>query len=204
MSTSVRVRIRFSKTGRAIFTSHVDLPIIFGRAARRAGLVPELTQGFTPRPRLAIGPPLPVGVVGLAEPAEFWFCDWSDEMFSAWRSSMPEGIDIRGARVEGEGPSLSKLCAAMRCKVEARGAMGARDALASYLDGEGVLLDINESDGAVFVCTMEVDRIGPAKFVKCLEDAGVISGWDGVSITRLAVGGWDEKNRSVMHLTDEC
>lgn len=199
-----RVRIRFSKTGRAVFTSHIDLPIIFARAARRAGLVPELTQGFTPRPRLALGPPLPVGAVGLAEPADFWFASWNDELFGAWRRSLPEGLEIRGARIEGEGVSLSKLCTATCCSIETGDPERARDALERYLVSEGVLLDIRLQGCEVVVSTREADRIGPAKFVSCLEGEGVISGWGDAAIARLAVGGWDEDSRSVIHLTEEC
>ena len=39
----------------------MDLPVVFSRAARRAGLVQEFTQGFSPHMRVAFTSALPVG-----------------------------------------------------------------------------------------------------------------------------------------------
>ena len=104
-----RVRIFFSKGGRALFVPHVDLPILFARAARRAGLGMEYTQGFSPHPKTEFGPPLPVGVAGMDEPAEFWLLEWRDDLLERWAGAMPEGIALTSAR-EASGPSLSKRC----------------------------------------------------------------------------------------------
>jgi len=57
-----RVRIRFAKTGRLRFISHLDVMRLFERALRRAGLPLAMTQGFNPRPRLSFPLALPVGV----------------------------------------------------------------------------------------------------------------------------------------------
>ncbi|MDD4837021.1 MAG: TIGR03936 family radical SAM-associated protein, partial [Dethiosulfovibrio sp.] len=68
-----RVRILFSKRGPFCFIRHVDLPQIFSRSARRADLEIEQTEGFSPHPKISLGPALPVGVVACAEPGEIWF-----------------------------------------------------------------------------------------------------------------------------------
>ncbi len=41
-------RIRFEKTGRAIWMSHLDLMRLMQRAFRRAGVVLHHSKGFTP------------------------------------------------------------------------------------------------------------------------------------------------------------
>ena len=41
-------RIRFEKTGRAVWMSHLDLMRLMQRAFRRAGVVLHHSQGFTP------------------------------------------------------------------------------------------------------------------------------------------------------------
>ena len=68
-----RIRFIFEKRGFACFVRHVELPQLFGRIARRAGLRVGLTQGMSPHPHIVMGPALPVGVISLYETAEIWF-----------------------------------------------------------------------------------------------------------------------------------
>jgi hypothetical protein len=200
-----RVRFHFAKRARAAFVSHIDLPVLFSRAARRAGLTMEITQGFSPHPKVALGPPLPVGVVGLCEPAEMWFGDWSGGSLDEWRRFMPEGIEILQAR-RVDGPPLSRLCAAASYIVVPVCA-GAAERTALVLETElsalGSLLGISEEGGSVFVSVTDLERSGPSKMVRSLSDAGVVSGWPGLSIVRTAVGLWGGTERGVIPLTEE-
>lgn len=198
-----RVTINFAKRGLAVFVSHIDLPIIFARAARRAGLVPELTQGYTPRARLALGPPLPVGVAAEAEPAEFWFDDWSDELFSRWRSKMPEGLEIISWH-PSSGVSLSKLCTAASYLITPKREASADDVascVASRLEAEGALLSSRVVEGSAAICSSELERLGPSKMINFLTEAALISGWQDVSMIRTAVGSWDGASGEVIPLT---
>lgn len=63
----IRIRARFSKTGALKFLSHRELMTHMTRALRRAGVRLEHTQGFSPSPKVAFGPPLGVGVAGTGE-----------------------------------------------------------------------------------------------------------------------------------------
>lgn len=185
-----RVRITFAKTGRAIFISHVDLPEIFGRAARRAHLSPELTQGFSPHPRLALGPPLPVGCAGLAEPAEFWFTSWDDGALARWAASTPQGLDIKSAEVVPEGPSLSKLCLYASYDIAFARAVDEAAAAAlieRYLTDAGIYARAQARDGRVLLDASCADGVGPSRFVRAMTEAGVIDGWADVLITRTAI-----------------
>ena len=55
------VRIRFSKTGRMIYISHLDINRLMTRAVRRAKLPMWYTEGFNPHPYIAFALPLSLG-----------------------------------------------------------------------------------------------------------------------------------------------
>lgn len=55
------VRINFSKTGRAIYISHLDVNRMMTRAVRRARLPMWYTEGFNPHPYIAFALPLSLG-----------------------------------------------------------------------------------------------------------------------------------------------
>lgn len=66
-----KIRIRFHKGGDLRLIGHKDLMRCFERMMRRADLPIRWTQGFNPHPRLALALPLPLGMVGSDEVAEF-------------------------------------------------------------------------------------------------------------------------------------
>jgi len=63
----IKVRVRFSKTGKLRYLSHRELITHITRAVRRAGVEVEYSKGFNPSPKIAFGPPLGVGVAGERE-----------------------------------------------------------------------------------------------------------------------------------------
>jgi uncharacterized protein (DUF2344 family) len=200
-----RVRIHFSKRGRALFVPHAELPILFTRAARRAGLGMELTQGFTRRPKTEFGPPLPVGVVGLREPAEFWFEDWDGSSLERWRRFMPEGFGVLRADGTG-GVSLNKLCRAASYIIEPMRSVSLQEA-SRVLDAEfgefGAILSLKTDGGGILISVTDLERTGASKMVKALAAASLVSGWNELSITRTAVGIWDAGITEVVPLTGE-
>lgn len=64
MPEGFKLRICFRKSGRLRFLSHLETGRAWERAARRARLPYAVSQGFTPRMRIAFGPALPVGTAG--------------------------------------------------------------------------------------------------------------------------------------------
>ena len=64
-------RLLFSKTGDAVWFSHLDLMRVFQRAFKRAGLSLSHSQGYNPRPSVSIALPLSVGVESLCELLDF-------------------------------------------------------------------------------------------------------------------------------------
>jgi radical SAM-linked protein len=65
--TGQRLRVRFGRGEEVKHISHLDVMRFWERALRRAGLEVAYSEGFTPRPRLALAAPLPVGVTSEAE-----------------------------------------------------------------------------------------------------------------------------------------
>jgi radical SAM family uncharacterized protein/radical SAM-linked protein len=63
----LRVRIAYTKLGRAAFRSHLDLVRLLPRIFRRLDLPLYYSQGFHPKPEMMFGPALPLGVASFAE-----------------------------------------------------------------------------------------------------------------------------------------
>ena len=62
-----RLRIRFGCGGPLRYVSHLDLMRVWERACKRAGLPLSHSQGFSPRPKIALAAPLAVGMTSQAE-----------------------------------------------------------------------------------------------------------------------------------------
>ena len=90
-------RALFTKTGNAIWISHLDLMRVFQRAFKRAGLPLTHTQGYNPRPSVSIALPLSVGVESECELLDF---DLEGEKLSCeWiRDKLNEAL-VEGVRV---------------------------------------------------------------------------------------------------------
>ncbi len=64
---SVVLRVRYSKTECAAYTSHLDMVRMWGRVLRRSDLPVSWSDGYVTRPRVHFGPPLPLGIESIAE-----------------------------------------------------------------------------------------------------------------------------------------
>lgn len=114
-----RYRCTFTKTGDARWLSHRQVMDLLERALRAAGAPVRFTEGFNPHIRLSMGPPLPVGMEGLAEQFDV-DCTAPLTMAILQRANavLPEGLCLVNARPLGEGePSLGKSVAACRYRV---------------------------------------------------------------------------------------
>ena len=63
----MKLRLRFSKTGKVRWTSHRDVARMWERAFRRTRLPLVYTAGFSPRPKISFGLALPTGHESVAE-----------------------------------------------------------------------------------------------------------------------------------------
>lgn len=89
-------RFTFRKEGPAVLISHLDVLRAFERAVRAAGLRPDYSKGFSPRPRFSYGPPLPLGHAGWAEFFEGRFIEPLDPAthMRAINRALPEGLRV--------------------------------------------------------------------------------------------------------------
>ena len=90
------VRIRFTKTGRAKYISHLDLNRCMMRALRRAGVPVWFTQGFNPHPHIVFALPLSIFFESDCEVMDIRVEDGMTDGEIADRLSdqMPEGIHM--------------------------------------------------------------------------------------------------------------
>ena len=91
-----KLRLRFEKTGRAIYISHLDLMHTMQRAFSRAGYELKYSEGFNPHPQISIALPLSVGVASLCEIMDFRLKTDVDlaELPERLSRVMPEGIRV--------------------------------------------------------------------------------------------------------------
>lgn len=90
------VRLNFSKTGRAIYISHLDINRMMTRAVRRAKLPMWYTEGFNPHPYLTFALPLSLGQSSDCEYMDIRIeGDMSDEkIMNRLNETLPEGVKI--------------------------------------------------------------------------------------------------------------
>ena len=91
-----KFRLRFEKTGRAVYISHLDLMHTMQRAFSRAGYELKYSEGFNPHPQISIALPLSVGVASHCEIMDFRLKGDADltELPARLTAVMPEGIKV--------------------------------------------------------------------------------------------------------------
>lgn len=62
-----KVRVRYIKTGKAGYISHLDLMTVMQRALIRAGVGLKYSEGFNPHPHISVALPASVGVESVCE-----------------------------------------------------------------------------------------------------------------------------------------
>lgn len=195
----IRVRLTYAKRGRACFIPHIAIPSVLARGAARASISFRLSEGFTPRPKISLGPELSVGVPALAEPFEAWLTGYDEDTPRRWNLFLPEGFSLTGSTVvdglpgSDEAKSLGKWCRASSCILALRGEAGtALQECLEELREEGTVLSFGSGPdlpAGFFRLVMEDPaKRGPGVLVKALAARGIITGWPDVFILREAVG----------------
>ena len=99
--------LRYEKTDRVKYVSHLDFVRMFGRAFRRAHLPIAYSEGFNPHPILGFALPLSVGYTSECEILETALTEAiaPEELRDRLNSVLPEGVRILSAH---EGKSNMK------------------------------------------------------------------------------------------------
>lgn len=107
-----RVQIRFSKKGKMIYLSHLDLITLFTRAVSKAKVKVIFTQGFHPHPRFSFATATSVGVESEAEYMDIYVTKDTEPLHlqKEMNAALPEGIKILEAKeIPLKSPSLSTI-----------------------------------------------------------------------------------------------
>ena len=90
-----KLRLKFRKTGRAVYISHLDLMRTMQRVFSRAGVGLKYSEGFNPHAKISIILPLTVGTASECEYMDFSLVsDWDLEKLPGLLNPyMPEGIE---------------------------------------------------------------------------------------------------------------
>ena len=91
-----KLRLRFEKTGRAVYISHLDLMTTMQRGFARAGYRLKYSEGFNPHPLISILLPLSVGAASVCELMDFRLAVDTDldEMPGRLTAALPEGLRV--------------------------------------------------------------------------------------------------------------
>jgi uncharacterized protein (DUF2344 family) len=105
---SMRFRVKFAKLGPMRLTSHLDVTRAVQRGMRRAGIAVAYSQGFSPHPRIAFGPPLPLGETGEEEYFDVLLAEAPGEgWLERLNECMPHGLEaLEGNLIEKSAQSL--------------------------------------------------------------------------------------------------
>jgi len=111
-----KCRIRFEKTGRAKYISHLDLMRTFQHAFIRSGIKIKHTEGFNPHPYISMALPLQLGCESICEVLDIQIEDDMSqrtlpEKLNPW---LPEGIRAISAALPVNKVGLLKY---VRCSV---------------------------------------------------------------------------------------
>ncbi len=102
---------KYSKTGTAVYTPHLDLLRAVGMGIRRKNLAINFSDGFNPHARLFFTQPLPIGTESLCE----YLCADSPENAAEFmrqlNSSLPPGVQILKAATVKDNPNPANLMA---------------------------------------------------------------------------------------------
>lgn len=105
-------RLRFSKIGRSVYISHLDLMSTFQRAFMRMGVTVKHTEGYNPHAFVSIALPLSLGHASRCELLDFELLGTGlEQLPDLLNSCLPEGIIVHEAYENGRKiKELTRLC----------------------------------------------------------------------------------------------
>lgn len=138
-----KLRLRFSKTGRAVYLSHLDLMRTMQRAFLRAGYRLKYSEGFNPHAQISILLPLSVGCASVCELMDFQLVDDVDLAALPERltAAMPEGIAVQEAYpAETKSKFLKWLRVTGRYEYDTRDLAEMAEALRAFYAQEQIVI----------------------------------------------------------------
>lgn len=138
-----KYRLLFTKTGRAVYISHLDLMRTLTRAFLRSELSLKYSEGFNPHPNISIALPLSVGCESVCEIMDFKLLDdiSADEILKLLSSQLPEGIEaLEVYESERKIKELKWLRISGVFEYDERDAAEMTSALTEFFDTESIVI----------------------------------------------------------------
>lgn len=179
MSESGKLRLRFEKSGRAVYISHLDLMRTMQRAFKRAGYALKHSEGFNPHPIISILLPLSVGAASACELMDFQLTEETDlsAMPEKLTAVMPEGIRVLEAYpAECKVKDLKWLRISGRLEYDTAEIETMRDGLQRFFARESIVIrkKTKRGEGESDIA-LAIRSIGFAAGTGCVELNAVIS-----------------------------
>ena len=135
-----KLRLRFEKTGRAVYISHLDLMHTMQRVFLRAGVPLKYSEGFNPHPLISILLPLSVGCASRCELMDFRLagdCPEPELLVNRLAAAMPEGLrPLEVYQSEHKAKELKWLRVSGRLEYDHANVNEAASAAAELFSGE--------------------------------------------------------------------
>ena len=163
----VRYRLRYTKLGRIAYLGHLDLIRHLPRVFRRAGLEVFYSVGFHPKPELAFGPALGLGIPSLGELLDVKLIDRvaPDELARRLQQVTLEGVDFLGAASLGNNDRAlgrviveSEFAARLPATAGAGASVDVARALARFTDAAGTPLRVQRHSDSGIGRTIDVRK----------------------------------------------
>lgn len=122
---AMRVRIRYEKGDEQRFLGHLEVMRALVMALARAGWPVAMTEGYTPRPKVEMVAPLPVGTAGLNEVADVYLSEARplEDLVRSLAEAMPPGFKLKEVwRIPLDEPALERRITASTYRVLVYGA----------------------------------------------------------------------------------
>ncbi len=144
-------RLLFTKTGEAVWMSHLDLMRLFQRAFKRAGLPLTHTQGYNPRPSVSIALPLSVGVESICELLDFDLtgeCVPCEEITARLNGALVPGVRVLKTYENGSKiKNLALLDCVLTMEYDAGIPASAEEKLLALFASESLLVEKKGKNG---------------------------------------------------------
>ncbi len=139
-----KLRLRFKKSGKAVYISHLDLMRTMQRAFLRAGYPLKYSEGFNPHAQISILLPLSVGCSSRCELMDFQLTVDADmaEMLARLSAAMPEGIEaLEVYEAERKVKELKWLSVAGRFEYDERDHAEMAAALNGFFAADSIVIE---------------------------------------------------------------
>ena len=160
-----KLRLRFAKTGRAVYISHLDLMRTMQRVFTRAGVPLRYSEGFNPHAQIAMALPLSVGCASQCELMDFRLAGDTDltALPARLTAAMPEGLEaLEAYEAVRKVRELKWLRVTGLFSYDDGGAAGRLPALETFFARDSIIIEkktkrgMGESDIAPAIRELEI------------------------------------------------